>query len=90
MKYRKRYNIYHYGVAIYVKFVPKSLDKTFTRTTDTSPGVIRIDSNNKGYKMLYNMGWDGFNQLGPRKGIGFKDPIIPKRHVTIGLRPAPR
>jgi hypothetical protein len=73
---------YYYGCGglMYVKFVKKS-DNTMVRQDGPSTiGSIHLDVNNRGYKMLYKMGWDGKHQLGPTNNIAFNDPIIQKKY----------
>lgn len=77
MKHFKFY--YDYGCGG-VKFVKKSNTTMVRQDGVRTIGSIQLDVNNKGYKMLYKMGWDGKHQLGPTNDIAFNDPIIPKQY----------
>ena len=86
----KRYDVYHHGIAVYVKFISKKCIDNSKTTKTTKIGEIKIDVNNRGYKMLLRMGWDGKHELGPRKIKYFKDPVQPikqkRRWDGVGLK----
>lgn len=77
----KRYDVYHDGIAVYMKFVRKKcIDKATIKLSLEKLSLgpeIKIGVNNRGYKMLVRMGWDGKHELGPHKIKHFKDPIKP-------------
>lgn len=79
MKYKRHY-AYQYGVCTSVKFVP-SVGVCLCKYQSNRMGEVKISPDNRGYKMLYTMGWNGHSQLGPRKNIPFKDPVLPKRRL---------
>lgn len=86
----KRYDVYHDGIAVYMKFVSKQCIGNSKTTKKQQCGEVKIDVNNRGYKMLLRMGWDGKHELGPHKIKHFKDPIQPikqkRRWDGVGLK----
>lgn len=86
MKYYKLFYRYEFSGPMYVKFVKNSDTKFVKKDGSHTTGSIKLDVNNRGYKMLYKMGWDGKHQLGPTNGIGFNDPIIQKKYSKMYRR----
>tara|TARA_B100000902_G_scaffold381680_1_gene418478 strand:- start:4177 stop:4413 length:237 start_codon:yes stop_codon:yes gene_type:complete len=63
-----------------VVFVPASQNIKKSVNPYEKMGIIKIPKDNKGYQLLYKLGWDGVSQLGPNKNKKFfKDPVIGKK-----------